>query len=48
MDAPLLAHVSHYAMYVLYGVPVLVVLGSIVVTTRRERRARSVNRSQVP
>jgi len=44
MDAALtalpLAHAAHDALYVLYGVPVAVVLGSIVVTSVRERRAR--------
>jgi heme exporter protein D len=36
----LLAHAGHYALYVLYAVPVIVVLTSIVVTTVRERRLR--------
>ena len=35
-----LAHVGHYALYVLYAVPVIVVLTSIVVTAVRERRLR--------
>jgi hypothetical protein len=33
-----LAHVTHYAVYVLYAVPVAVVLGSIVAGAIRERR----------
>jgi heme exporter protein D len=35
-----LAHVGHWAMYVLYAVPLVVVMTSIVVTTVRERRLR--------
>ena len=35
-----LAHVGHWAMYVLYAVPVVVVVTSIVATTVRERRLR--------
>ncbi len=34
------AHVGHWAMYVVYAVPVVVVLSSIVVMSIRERRAR--------
>jgi hypothetical protein len=37
MDVPL-AHLGHWAFYVLYAVPVLIVLGSIVLTTLRQRR----------
>ena len=48
MDSVLLAHASHYALYVLYGVPVLVVLGSIGITLWRDRRSRDVNRSPTP
>ncbi len=33
-----LAHAGHWAIYVLYAVPVLIVLGSIVVTVVRDRR----------
>lgn len=33
-----LAHASHWAVYVLYAVPVLIVLGSIFLTTLRARR----------
>ena len=34
----LLAHAGHWAIYVLYAVPVLIVLGSIVVAVIRDRR----------
>ena len=33
-----LAHAGHWALYVLYAVPVLVVLGSIGLSVIRERR----------
>jgi cytochrome c-type biogenesis protein CcmH/NrfF len=39
-----LAHAGHWAIYVLYAVPVLIVLGSIVLTTLRQRRERRVSR----
>jgi hypothetical protein len=39
-----LAHAGHWAVYVLYAVPVLIVLGSIVLTTLRQRRERRVSR----
>ena len=32
-----LAHLGHWWMYVLYGVPVIIVLFSVVTTTLRER-----------
>jgi hypothetical protein len=35
---PSLAHAGHWAIYVLYAVPVLIVLGSIVVAVIRDRR----------
>lgn len=35
-----LAHAGHWLIYVLYAVPLLIVLGSIVVTVRRDRRQR--------
>jgi heme exporter protein D len=35
-----LAHVGHYAIWVLYAVPVLIVLASIVRSTLAQRRAR--------
>ena len=40
MTGVLLAHAGHYALYVLYAVPVVVVLGSIVLAAVRERRER--------
>ena len=36
----LIAHAGHWAIWILYAVPVFVVLGSIVVQLRRERRQR--------
>ena len=35
-----IAHAGHWAVYVLYAVPVVIVLGSIAVTMFRDRRAR--------
>jgi hypothetical protein len=35
-----IAHAGHWAMLVLYAVPVLLVLGSIVTGARRTRRER--------
>jgi cytochrome c-type biogenesis protein CcmH/NrfF len=35
---PPFAHAGHWALWVLYAVPVIVVLGSIIVSLRRERR----------
>ena len=32
------AHAGHWALWVLYAVPVFIVLGSIVVQMRRDRR----------
>lgn len=32
------AHAGHWALYIIYAVPVIVVLISAVVTTRREKR----------
>lgn len=37
---PPIAHVTHWSMYILYGVPVLIVLASIFVNAIRERRGR--------
>ena len=34
-----LAHAGHWALYVLYAVPVAIVLFSVVTTVLRERRA---------
>ncbi|MFL5870884.1 MAG: hypothetical protein ACJ75R_07360 [Solirubrobacterales bacterium] len=33
-----IAHAGHWAIWILYAVPVIVVLGSIVLQLRRERR----------
>jgi uncharacterized membrane protein SirB2 len=33
-----IAHAGHWLIYVLYAVPVLIVLGSVVMTVLRERR----------
>ena len=35
----LLAHVTHWYFWPLYGLPVLIVLWSVIGTTLRERRA---------
>jgi hypothetical protein len=37
---PPLAHVGHWWTYVLYAVPVIIVLASVVMTLIRERRER--------
>lgn len=34
-----IAHAGHWLVYILYAVPVLIVLGSIAVTMVRDRRA---------
>ena len=34
-----IAHVGHWALWVLYAIPILIVLGSIVVQMRRDRAA---------
>jgi hypothetical protein len=34
------AHAGHWIVYVLYAVPVVIVLGSIALTIVRDRRAR--------
>ena len=36
----LIAHVGHWALWILYAVPIVIVLGSIVFTLARERRER--------
>jgi hypothetical protein len=36
-----LAHAGHWALYVLYAVPILIVLGSIVTNMLRDRRGRA-------
>jgi hypothetical protein len=35
-----IAHAGHWALYVLYAVPILIVLGSIVLNMHRDRRGR--------
>lgn len=35
-----LAHAGHWTLWLLYAVPVIVVLGSIIASVRRERRER--------
>jgi hypothetical protein len=35
-----IAHAGHWLVYVLYAVPVAIVLGSIALTMIRDRRAR--------
>jgi hypothetical protein len=44
MTAVPLAHAGHYALYLLYAVPVLIVIGSIVSNAVRDRRARRLTR----
>ena len=36
----LVAHIGHWWIYPLYGLPVLIVLASVVATTMRERRTK--------
>ena len=48
MTGVLLAHAGHYALYELYVVPVVVVLGSIVLSALRERRRGGLIRRQAP
>jgi hypothetical protein len=45
---PLVAHAGHWIMYVLYAVPVLIVLTSIVVTVVRDRRQGPVDEKPPP
>jgi hypothetical protein len=35
---PIVAHTGHWLIYVLYAVPILIVIGSIVVSVIRQRR----------
>ena len=35
---PLVAHAGHWALWILYAVPVLIVVGSIIVSLIRQRR----------
>jgi hypothetical protein len=39
----LVAHIGHWYMYPLYGIPVIIVLASALMTTLRERRRRSAD-----
>jgi hypothetical protein len=41
-----LAHAGHWAIYVLYAVPVVIVLGSVVMTVLRERRHKGPDGSR--
>jgi hypothetical protein len=34
----ILAHAGHWAIYIVYAVPVVVVLASVIITVGRERR----------
>ena len=38
---PLVAHAAHWLIYVLYAVPVLIVVGSIVISVVRQRREQA-------
>ena len=40
------AHAGHWIVYVLYAVPVLIVLASIVVTVVRDRRRGEADEDQ--
>ena len=42
------AHAGHWAIYVLYAVPVLIVLGSIVVNIVRDRRGGGAGEPEPP
>jgi ABC-type multidrug transport system permease subunit len=46
MTMPPLAHVGHWALWIVYAVPVVVVLASIVATMLRDRERR--NAEQAP
>jgi hypothetical protein len=39
-----LAHLGHWWSYILYAVPLAVVIGSIIVTTRQDKREREAER----
>jgi cytochrome c-type biogenesis protein CcmH/NrfF len=43
-----IAHAGHWAIWVLYLVPLVIVLGSIVVQLRRERRERADGDERAP
>jgi cytochrome c-type biogenesis protein CcmH/NrfF len=42
------AHAGHWLVYILYAVPVLIVLASIVVTVIRDRRRGDVDEEPPP
>jgi cytochrome c-type biogenesis protein CcmH/NrfF len=42
------AHAGHWALYLLYAVPIGVVLASVLVTVRRERRREDSEVSPPP
>ena len=42
-----LAHAGHWFLWILYAIPVIVVIGSIVISMRRER-AGQVGRGEPP
>jgi cytochrome c-type biogenesis protein CcmH/NrfF len=41
-----IAHAGHWLVYILYAVPVLIVLASIVVTVVRDRRRGAIDEEQ--
>ena len=43
-----LAHAGHWLTYILYAVPVLIVLGSILATVIRDRRDRTAAEPRPP
>jgi hypothetical protein len=43
-----IAHVGHWALWILYAVPVVIVLGSIVVTVIRGRRGHDGDHAATP
>jgi hypothetical protein len=43
-----IAHAGHWAIWILYAVPVVVVLGSIVLQLRRERREDAPGAEEEP
>jgi cytochrome c-type biogenesis protein CcmH/NrfF len=43
-----IAHAGHWAIWILYAVPVVVVLGSIVLQLRRQRREDGAGGEEEP
>ncbi len=43
-----LAHAGHWAIWLLYAVPVVIVLGSIVISLVRERRGGGEDPERTP